>query len=75
MIKKIRDIMVQYVDVDPAEIKEETLLAEDLGMTSYAMMSMMGDFEEAFGITVDETELTDVHTVGDIMKYIESKKK
>ena len=36
-------------------------------------MSMMGDFEEEFGITVDENELTDIHTVGDIMAYIKSK--
>ncbi len=46
---------------------------EDLALTSFAIMSMMGDFEEEFGITVDTSELTDVHTVGDIAAYIRSK--
>ena len=36
-------------------------------------MSMMGDFEEEFGITVDESELTDIYTVKDIMDYIKKK--
>ena len=48
-------------------------LAEELGLTSFAVMSMMGDFEEEFGITVDESELTDIYTVKDIMNYIEKK--
>ena len=49
---------------------------EDLGLTSFAFMSMMGDFEEEFGITVeDESELSDVHTVGDIADYIKKMQK
>ena len=73
MLYTIRDIMTRYVDLDPAQIHEDSRLAEDLALTSFAVMSMMGDFEEEFGITVDESELTDIHTVGDIMAYIKSK--
>lgn len=73
MLDTIRDIMTRYVDLDPAQIHEDSRLAEDLALTSFAVMSMMGDFEEEFGITVDESELTDIHTVGDIMAYIQSK--
>lgn len=73
MLEKIRDIMTRYVELDPEEIKEDSRLAEELGLTSFAVMSMMGDFEEEFGITVDESELTDIYTVKDIMDYIEKK--
>ena len=73
MLEKIRDIMTRYVELDPEEIKEDSRLAEDLGLTSFALMSMMGDFEEEFEITVDENELTDIYTVKDIMNYIENK--
>ena len=65
--------MTRYVDLDPEEIREDSKLAEELGLTSFAVMSMMGDFEEEFGITVDESELTDIYTVKDIMNYIEKK--
>ncbi|MBQ4427614.1 MAG: acyl carrier protein [Oscillospiraceae bacterium] len=73
MLEKIREIMVRYVELNPDDIQEDSRLVEDLGLTSFAFMSMMGDFEEEFEIMVDETELTDIHTVGDIMAYIEKK--
>lgn len=73
MLDKVREIMTRYVELEPEQIQMDSKLAEELGLTSFAVMSMMGDFEEEFGITVDESELTDIHTVGDIMAYIKSK--
>ena len=73
MLEKIREIMTRYVDLEPEEIREDSRLVEDLALTSFAIMSMMGDFEEEFGITVDESELTDIYTVKDIMDYTEKK--
>jgi acyl carrier protein len=37
-------------------------------------MSMMGDFEEEFDITIDESKLTGIYTVGDIMRCLEAMK-
>ena len=74
MLDKVKEIMTRYVELDPSEIHADSRLAEDLALTSFAIMSMMGDFEEEFGITVDESELTDIHTVGDIVAYLENKK-
>ncbi len=73
MLDKVREIMTRYVEAEPEQINPDSRLAEDLALTSFAVMSMMGDFEEEFGITVDESELTDIHTVGDIISYLESK--
>ncbi len=73
MLDKIREIMTRYVELDPEQIQEDSRLTEDLALTSFAVMSMMGDFEEEFGITVDESELTDIYTVKDIMDYLEKK--
>ena len=73
MLDKIKEILAKYVDTDPSEVAEDTRLAEDLGLTSYSMMSMMGEFEEVFGITVDESELTEIATIGDVMEYIKKK--
>lgn len=74
MLDKVKEIMTRYVELDPSEIHADSRLAEDLALTSFAVMSMMGDFEEEFDITVDESELTDIHTVGDIVAYLENKK-
>ena len=73
MTEKVKEILSQYVEVDMDDVTEDSRLAEDLGLTSFSMMSMMGDFEEAFGIAVDETELTEISTVGDVIEYIKGK--
>ncbi|MBP3205982.1 MAG: acyl carrier protein [Lachnospiraceae bacterium] len=73
IMDKVKEILGQYVEEDVSGITEDTLLAEDLGLTSFAFMSMMGDFEEEFGMTADETELTDIRTVGDVADYIAKK--
>ena len=73
MLEKIRDIMTRYVDLDPEEIREDSKLAEELGLTSFAVMSMMGDFEEEFGFFFNDTATTEIYTVKDIMNYIEKK--
>ena len=73
MLDQVREILFQYVEADPSTITEDTQLAEDLGLSSFAFMSMMGNFEETFGITVDETELTGIRTVGDVMDYVKKK--
>lgn len=74
MLDQIKEILAQYVEVEPDEITEESRLAEDLGLSSFAMMSLMGDLEEQLGIAIDESELTEINTIGDVLKYIESKK-
>ncbi len=73
MLDKIKEILAQYADVELDDVTEDSRLAEDLGLSSFSMMSMMGELEEAFGITVDEAELTEVATIGDVMEYIKKK--
>ena len=73
MLDQVREILSQYVEADPSTINEDTLLAEDLGLSSFAFMTMMGSFEETFDISVDETELTGIRSVGDVIEYIKKK--
>ncbi len=72
MLEKIKEIMLGYVDVDPDTITEDSRLAEDLGLTSFSLMCIMGEVEQELGITIDETQLVDIYTVGDVMRYLET---
>ena len=73
MLDQLKEIVVRYAEVNPDDIKGETRLVEELGLTSFAVMSMMGDIEEEFGITVVEEELSDISTVDDVIRYIKMK--
>lgn len=70
MLEKLRDIISEYVEVDPAAITEESRFMEDLGFNSYDFMAMIGEIEETFDIEVTEREVINVKTVGEAIDYI-----
>lgn len=74
MLEELKEIMVQYVEVEPEDITEDKRIIEDLGFNSFDFMSLLGELEEKFGIKVDETEVADIHTVGEVIEYIEKLK-
>ena len=41
MFEELKELICEYVDVDPAGIKEESRFIEDLGFNSYDFMSKM----------------------------------
>lgn len=70
MLEKLRDIISEYVEVDPAAITEESRFMEDLGFNSYDFMAMIGEIEDTFDIEVTEREVVQVKTVGEAIDYI-----
>ncbi|MBQ6795895.1 MAG: acyl carrier protein [Clostridia bacterium] len=74
MFEQIKELILNYVDVDPETITEESRFIEDLGFTSYDFMSMLGEVEEIFGVQVEEEAVTTLSTISDAIKYFESLK-
>ena len=72
MLDQLKELICNYVDVDPAQITEDARFIEDLGFNSYDFMSLLGELEQEFDITVDEQQVVDLHTVGEAVKYMES---
>jgi acyl carrier protein len=72
MLEKIREIILRYADVESDQITEDARLAEDLGLDSFSLASIMGDAEQEFDIVIDETQLVDIYTVGDVLKFLET---
>lgn len=72
MLDELKNLILNYVEADPDSITEDSRFIEDLGFNSYDFMSMLGDVETEFDVTVDENDVMNVHTVGEAIKYIES---
>lgn len=72
MFEKIKEIITNYVEVNPEEITTDSRFIEDIGLNSYDFMCMLGDVEEEFNIAVDESEIINLHTVGEAITYFES---
>lgn len=70
MVEKIKELICNYVDVNREGITEESRFIEDLGFNSYDFVSMLGELEEEFGVTVDENDILEIHTVGEAVEYL-----
>ena len=72
MFEKLVDIIVNYVEVDKADIKPESRFMEDLGFPSFDFMSMLGALEETFDVEVDQQAVADIRTVQEAVDYLET---
>lgn len=72
MFEELKEIISEYVEVNPEDITEDSRFIEDLGFTSYDFMSMIGELEDRYDIEVVEREVIQVKTVSDAVNYIRS---
>ena len=68
--ESVRDMSAEQLKADPAEIKPESRLIEDLKADSANIMVMIMDMEDRFGITVEDDQIMKLKTVGDVADYI-----
>lgn len=72
---KVKEIVSQQLDVDKAQIKEESAFIDDLGADSLAIVELVLAFEEQFEIDIPDEDTEKIRTVGDAVKYIDSRAK
>lgn len=72
MFEKLVDIIVNYVEVDKADIKPESRFMEDLGFTSFDFMSMLGEIEDELDVEIEQEKAADIRTVGEAAEYLET---
>lgn len=74
MLEKIRELICEFVDVDPASITENSLIRSDISMNSLDVINLAVALEDEFGISVPDNVAASFNTVGDIIVYIENNK-
>ena len=72
MFEKLVDIIINYVEVDKADIKPESRFMEDLGFTSFDFMSMLGEIEDELDVEIEQEKAADIRTVGEAAAYLET---
>ena len=73
MFEELKNFLVEELRVNPDDVKPEAELSADLGINSLELADLVYLCEERFDIVIDEEELHNFTTVGDIVKYLESK--
>jgi len=70
---RVKQIIVDQLGVDAAEVTEEASFIDDLGADSLDTVELVMAFEEAFGIEIPDDQAEKLQTVGDALKYLRSK--
>ena len=71
MLDKMKEMICQYVEVEPDSITPDSRIIEDLGFNSYDIMCLLGDAEAEFDIEIDQEEIVKFKTVGELLTYFE----
>ena len=72
MLEKIISIISEYQDIPADTIHADSHLVNDLGFTSYDVVSLVGKFEDEFDIEIPDRKIKLMKTVDDIVKFIEA---
>ena len=73
--EKVKQIIVEQLGVDEAEVTDTASFVDDLGADSLDQVELVMALEEAFSIEVPDEEAEKLTTVGAVIEYIEKKKK
>ena len=68
----VAGMIAKQLKMDVKDITPDKRLVEDLKADSANVMVLIMDLEDAFNMTVDDTAITTLRTVGDVVKYIEA---
>lgn len=69
-LEKIRGILSEILDTDPAAITENSFLVDDLGADSLDLFQLLIRLEQEYDIETDEHLRDRIFTVGDVIDAI-----
>jgi acyl carrier protein len=72
--KEVIDIVVEQLSLNPDEVSLEKSFSEDLNADSLDLTELIMAFEERFGFEIPQEEAEKLHTVGDVVEYIQNKR-
>ena len=70
---KVKEIIIDQLDVEEDKVTAEASITEDLGADSLDVVDLVMSIEESFDIEIPDEEVENIKTVGDIVKLIDKK--
>ena len=70
---RVKKIVAEHLGVDEGKVVETASFIDDLGADSLDTVELVMAFEEEFGAEISDSEAEKILTVGDAIKFIESK--
>lgn len=71
---KIKDIIIDQLQVEESDVDMDTNLMKDLAADSLDAVEIIMAIEEEFGIEIPDEDAENFQTVADLVKYVEENK-
>ena len=74
VLDAIRDVTVEVVDCAPGDVRAETSFRDELDVDSVDLVEIAHGLEQRLGVRIDDDEIYEVETVGQLVDLLESKR-
>ncbi len=72
IFEKLQEIIAAQFDKDIDDITMDTDIQEDFGADSLDIVDLLMSVEDEFDVVIPDEDVTEMKTVKDLVKYIES---
>lgn len=72
---KVKNIIVEQLNVDGDAVKPEATFIEDLGADSLDIVELVMTMEEEFDLEIPDEDAEKIKTVGDVVAYVKNHSK
>ena len=70
---KVKKMVAEHLGIEETKVTDDANFMDDLGADSLDTVELVMAFEEEFGSEISDSEAEKILTVGDAIKFIESK--
>ena len=72
MATRVKQIIVDNLNISESEVTLNTNITKDLGASSFDLEQLVSVFEKEFGVTFSNEQATSIVSVGDFLPIIET---
>ena len=75
VFEKIRALLAEQLDIDPSKITMDSDIMSDFEADSLDIVDMVMTLEDEFGVEVPDDAIETLHTLCDVVSFVESHQK
>ncbi len=74
VLDRVKQLIAEQMDIDESKLSPNSDIIKDLGADSLDIVEMLMNLEEEWGLVIDDEDVPKLHTIKDVVDYIESHK-